>query len=134
MKISGQNIISMYDYLFQYCCIPQELAYCCYKMTHNQIQKYIPNYRIFRFPMKYYQKEMELTGLLLWVRDSSKRIIPYVNPHFMKNINKGNFIKKLQYEIDIMKIWEEKLNSLNKVHQKQLIKERNDNYDEYKRK
>lgn len=93
--ISQKAIISMYDYLVHYGQMEEKIAprYCNY--PHERMKNVIHGMPIVRLPIRYYQDEYALRGMVLWVCDRSGKKLPYINPLLLNTISKQGVIAGL---------------------------------------
>ena len=90
-----RSIISMYDYLVNYCQLEEQLAFKYCNYPHERIQNVIQNKKIRRFPINYYQDEYAQIGIVLWVRDRSGKKLPYINPLLLEKATREEIIVRL---------------------------------------
>lgn len=88
--MSEQYILSMYEYLMNYCQLKERDVYRFQNYSHDQIKMELNDHRILRFPMQYYQEDLVRMGAILCVKDRSGKVLFYVNPILLSFINKGD--------------------------------------------
>lgn len=147
--ISDGYIISMDDYLLNYCQLPEDFVYRCRGISHDKIKKMLDEAKQTRFPISHYREGLTLMGIILWVKDCKGRTIPYINPNLLTNVSKEQIIAQLskgregQYILEsILNVtkpqvvpisFEAKLdgNTRKRSYQKVIEKERNGYNDQY---
>lgn len=109
IMISDQLVISMQEYLLNYCQLSESIAFLYCNYPHSKIKQVISSNNIARFPISDYKDEFATLGLVLWVKDRSGQKLPYINPLTMQNMPKDEYIRRLICGVDLQKLLEEML-------------------------
>lgn len=95
MQLSQKYVITMYDYLVNYCQLREEKVFTYCNFPHERIKEVISDSRIAQFPFQCYQEEFSYSGFVLLVEDCTGKKLPYINPLLLGSATRGEIINRL---------------------------------------
>lgn len=108
IQLSEKYVITMYEYLTNYCQLTEERAFQYSNFPHKRIKEIDLRTKIAVFPKRFFQQELLLSGIVLCVKDRSGQKLFYINPLLLKLKAKAEIMQKLWSGEN----WESLLNGL----------------------